>query len=111
MLKIKRRHQLRDLDTLMTVVQAGGMRKAAEPLHLSQPAVSKAVSELEETLGVTLLDRSRRGAEATPYGHALLRRTKTVFDERHGALRGFKHLANPQGERCTSAALRRSTLA
>ena len=40
---MKRRVRLRDLDTLLAVVQAGGMRKAALELHLSQPAVSKAM--------------------------------------------------------------------
>jgi DNA-binding transcriptional LysR family regulator len=58
--KIKRHLKLKDLDVLMAVVQAGGMGKAAHRLNLSQPAVSKAVADLEETLGVRLLDRSGR---------------------------------------------------
>ncbi|WP_374101824.1 LysR family transcriptional regulator [Burkholderia sp. LMG 13014] len=37
------------------------MRKAAEQLHMSQPAVSKAIADLEGLLGVRLLDRSRHG--------------------------------------------------
>ena len=59
--RLKRRLKLRDLDTLMAVVQAGGMRKAADALHMSQGAVSKAIGELESVLGVRLLERSARG--------------------------------------------------
>ena len=107
MSKVRRRLRLRDLDTLLTVVQNGGMRKAAEQLHLSQPAVSKAVRELEQTLGVTLLARGRRGVEATPHGMALVKRTVAVFDELQSALRELEHLSDPEGERSISAAWRR----
>lgn len=62
------------------------MRKAAETLHLSQAAVSKAVAELEALLGVKLLDRSAKGVEPTVFGAALLRRGRVIFDElRQGA--------------------------
>jgi hypothetical protein len=49
----------------MAVVAAGGMGKAADKLNVSQPAISKAIADLEHTLGVRLLDRSRRGVEPT----------------------------------------------
>ena len=97
MAKVRRRMRLRDLDTLMAVVQTGGMRRAAQQLHLSQPAVSKAVRELEQALGVMLLDRSRRGVEVTPFGRAIVGRTKAMFDELEGALRDIEHLVDPQG--------------
>lgn len=79
--KLKRRLELRDMDTLMAVARAGGMRKAAEALHMSQPAVSKAIAQLEDALGVPLFDRSARGVTPTPYGQARLRRGVAVFDE------------------------------
>src|SRR3989442_12588575 len=94
---LKRRVKLRDLDTLMTVVSVGGMRKAAEQLHLSQPAVSKAVAELENTLGVTLLDRSRRGVAVTSFGQALIKRAAVMFDELQQGARELEHLADPYG--------------
>ncbi len=93
--RLKRRLRLRDLDTLASAVHFGGMHKAAEALHLSQPAVTKAIHELEDILGVPLLERGRRGVEATPYGLALVRRSKVVFDELEGALREIEHLADP----------------
>ena len=62
---------LRDLDILMAVIETGSMGKAASRLNISQPAVSKAIVELEDALGVQLVDRGRRGVAPTPYGLAL----------------------------------------
>ena len=95
--RLNRKIRLRDLDTLVAVVRTGGVRKAAEFLHLSQPAVSRAISDLEASLGVVLLDRSRRGVAVTPFGEALLRRTATVFDELQMAVDEIEHLADPSG--------------
>jgi DNA-binding transcriptional LysR family regulator len=92
---IRRRLKLRELDILMAVVHAGGMRKAADHLHMSQPAVSKAIADLEHTLGVTLLDRSPRGVEPTQYGQALLKRGLAVFDELKQGVEDIEFLANP----------------
>ena len=50
--------KLRDLNVLLTVARCGSMGKAAAELALSQPAISKAIAEMEFTLGVRLLDRS-----------------------------------------------------
>ena len=63
--RIGRRVRLRDLHILLTVVQTGSMAKAAQRLSISQSAVSKAISDLEYTLRVRLLDRSPRGVEPT----------------------------------------------
>lgn len=48
---------------------------------MSQPAVSKAIADLERTLVVRLLHRGRRGAEPTPYGTVLVRHGFAMFDE------------------------------
>ena len=93
--RLKRRVKLRDLDTLMAVAQAGGMRKAAEQLHMSQPAVSKAIAELEGALGVRLLDRTSKGVEPTVYGRALLRRGQVIFDELRQGVNEIGFLAEP----------------
>lgn len=94
--RTRRRVRLRDLETLVAVVQAGGMRKAAGELNMSQPAVSKAMRELEDTLGLQLLERGRRGVAPTPFGDALVRRSKAVVDEVQNALRELAHLADPE---------------
>jgi len=94
--RTRRRLKLRELDILMAVVQMGGMRKAADHLHMSQPAVSKAIADLERTLGVTLLDRSPQGVEPTHYGRALLKRGVAVFDELKQGVQEIEFLSNPE---------------
>jgi DNA-binding transcriptional LysR family regulator len=93
--QIRRRLKLRDLDVLMAVVAAGGMGKAADKLNVSQPAISKAIADLEHTLGVRLLDRSRRGVEPTSYGLALIKRGTAVFDELRQSVNDIDYLADP----------------
>src|SRR3954463_6978049 len=72
--RIERRISLHDLRVLMSVVQAGSMGKAAKHLATSQPAISRSISDLENALGVRLLDRGPQGIEPTRYGRALLKR-------------------------------------
>jgi DNA-binding transcriptional LysR family regulator len=93
--RVRRRLKLRDVDILLAVIQSGSMGKAARALDMSQPAVSKAVAELEHTLGVRLLDRSRQGAEPTPYGRALIKRGVAMFDELQQGVRDIASLADP----------------
>ena len=59
--RIERRLKLHELRVLMSVVDGGSMGKAAKRLATSQPAVSRAIADLEYSLGVRLLDRGPRG--------------------------------------------------
>ena len=92
---IKRRLKLRDIDILMAVIQAGSMGKAAGRFNMTQSAVSKVIADLEQTLGVQLLDRSRRGVEPTPHGLALTKRGVTVFDELRQGIQDLDFLSDP----------------
>jgi len=93
--RIKRRLKLRDIDILMAVIQAGSMGKAAGRFNMTQPAVSKVIAELEQTLGVQLLDRSRRGVEPTPHGLALTKRGVAIFDELRQGVQDLDFLSDP----------------
>jgi DNA-binding transcriptional LysR family regulator len=93
--RFARRLKLRDLLLLDTVVRWGNMAKAAEQLHLSQPAVSKAIAEMEQTLGARLLDRGRQGVQATPQGMILLQRSLAIHDELRQGLAEIASLADP----------------
>jgi len=93
--RIGRRLRLRDLHILSTVVQWGGMAKAASHLAMSQPAVSEAIANLEGALGVRLLDRTPRGVEPTLYASALLKRGLVVFDELRQGIKEIEFLADP----------------
>jgi DNA-binding transcriptional LysR family regulator len=93
--RIRRRLRLRDLDTLITVAQYGSMAKAAAQLSVSQPAVSKAMAEMEHTLGVRLLDRTAQGVEPNLYGRALLKWAQAVFDDVRQGVKEIEFLADP----------------
>jgi DNA-binding transcriptional LysR family regulator len=93
--RIGRRLKLRDLHLLMTVVRCGSMAKAAADLGVSPPAVSKAVADMEHTLGLRLLDRGRSGIAPTSYGQALVRRGLIIFDELKQGVDELAFLADP----------------
>jgi DNA-binding transcriptional LysR family regulator len=79
--RVDRLVKLRDLHILIALAESGSMSRAAKQLAISQPVVSKAIADLEHTLGVRLLDRTSRGVEPTVYGRALLNCGIAVFDE------------------------------
>src|SRR5271167_393232 len=93
--RIGRRLKLRDLHVYFTVVQCGGMAKAAAQLGVSQPTVSEVIADLEHIFGVRLLDRSWQGVEPTMYGNALLKRGIAAFDELKQSGRDIEFLADP----------------
>src|SRR5436190_2842033 len=93
--RVSRRLKLSDLRMLLTIVQWGSMSKAAVHLNLSQSAVSKALGELERTMGVRLLDRTLQGVEPTVYGKALINRATAIFDEVRQGVKDIEFLADP----------------
>jgi DNA-binding transcriptional LysR family regulator len=93
--RIGRRIKLRDLHLFQAVVQAGSMTKAAGQLAISVPVVSKAIAELEHTVGVPLLDRRAQGVEPTAYGRALIRRSLAAFDELRQGVKDIEFLSDP----------------
>ncbi|MCP5149289.1 MAG: LysR family transcriptional regulator [Ectothiorhodospiraceae bacterium] len=77
---------LRALEVFDAVAAAGGMRAAAERLHVTQPAVSQQVHRLESVLGVELVRRVPGGVELTDAGRRLAARTGPAFAALHGAI-------------------------
>jgi len=86
-------HQLR---VFAAVAEQGGFSRAAAALRVSQPAVSKAVHELERHIGMPLFDRSGRTLRRTAAGEALYARARELFgveqmaEEELRALRGLE---------------------
>ncbi|HWL64306.1 MAG TPA: LysR family transcriptional regulator [Steroidobacteraceae bacterium] len=66
---------------LAAVVDAGGFAQAAARLHRSQSAISYAISQLQRSLGVQLLEIRGRKAELTAAGATLLRRSRSIVDQ------------------------------
>jgi DNA-binding transcriptional LysR family regulator len=65
----------------VAVAELASFTRAAEALHLAQPAVSQQVKRLERDLGVSLLTRSTRRVALTPAGERLLVRARSVLEE------------------------------
>jgi DNA-binding transcriptional LysR family regulator len=68
------------LEYIQVVTRLGSLRRAAEALHLSQPALSEAVRNLERELGVDLLERRHSGAKISTVGRELLPYIETVLE-------------------------------
>lgn len=79
--RLGRQVKLRELRVLVAVAEQGSFRKAARELHLTQPAVTAAIGELEHSLGVRLFDRTSRGATLTTHGSSLVKRASAIFGE------------------------------
>ena len=65
--------ELRHLRSFQTVAEELSFARAAERLRVSQPALSRAVKEIEAALGAEVLERSRHFVRLTPAGAVLLR--------------------------------------
>src|SRR3984957_7735729 len=83
--------EVRQLRYFVTVAECEHFGRAAEALHIVQPAGSKQVARLERELGLTLLGRSRRRARITPDGQAFLAHARR-------ALRGIDRAAAAAGD-------------
>jgi DNA-binding transcriptional LysR family regulator len=68
------------LEYVAAIARLGSFRRAAEELHISQPALSETVRNLERELGVDLLDRHRSGARVSDEGRELLPHIVNVLD-------------------------------
>lgn len=95
---VMERPTLRQLEYFVAVAEEGTFVAAAERVHVSQPALSAQIAELEQRLGLTLFERGRHGATVTPEAVALVVAARRVLDEadqlarlasdRHGDLVG-----------------------
>ena len=92
-----------------TVARTGSFSRAAEVLHISQPAISKSVRDFELQVGCRLLDRGPQGVRPTREGEALARHATTLFaieraaEEELTAMRGLHQGALRVGASTTIA--------
>jgi DNA-binding transcriptional LysR family regulator len=92
---IGRRIKLRDLRVLLAVAEARSISRAAELLAISHPVVSRTISELEQTLGARLFDRSSQGVSLTMHGQAFLECGVAVFDDLRSGVQRLEFLSDP----------------
>jgi DNA-binding transcriptional LysR family regulator len=72
--------RVEQLEYIRAVTRLGSLRRAAEELHLSQPALSETVRNLERELGVELLERRQSGAKISAAGQEMLPHIETVLE-------------------------------
>lgn len=82
-----------NLKAFLEVAESGSFSLAAEKLHLTQPAVSKRVAQLEDQLDTALFDRIGRKVSLTEAGEALLPHARNVQLELQAAERSVRDLA------------------
>jgi DNA-binding transcriptional LysR family regulator len=84
---------LNDLQAFRAVAELSNFRKAAEALHVSQPAFSRRIEKLEEALGVQLLERTTRRVSLTSVGRDFDRKVQQLLDDLDHTLLGIRGVA------------------
>jgi DNA-binding transcriptional LysR family regulator len=71
--------ELRHLRYFIAVAELRSVRAASEHLHVTQPAISRQIQDLEEAIGATLFERTPRGLKLTPAGIAYLNEARDIL--------------------------------
>lgn len=98
--------RLREIEVFVAVAEAGNFAKAGERLRLSPPAVTRAVSSLEDRLGARVFNRTTRSVAITDAGRAFLERAKHILSELDEAEKeAAGETAMPQGQLSLTASV------
>jgi len=89
---------LRRLRYFVKVAEAGSLTRAAQALHVAQPALSQQIRGLEEELGVQLLTRGPRGVALTEAGGRLLDEARHIFEGIKVGIERVKGGPEPEGQ-------------
>lgn len=82
----------------VNIAELGNLSKAAERLHIVQPALSQSIKRLEEELGVSLFNRSRKGMELTEAGQLFLKSAYGILNQFNRAKENISAIGeNPKG--------------
>jgi len=84
---------LNDLLAFRAVAELSNFRKAADAVHISQPAFSRRIDKLEQALGVRLLERTTRRVSLTVVGRDFARKVEQLLDELDHTLLGIRGVA------------------
>jgi len=84
---------LNDLLAFRAVAEMSNFRKAAEMVHISQPAFSRRIDKLEQALGVRLLERTTRRVNLTTVGRDFARKVQQLLDDLDNTLLGIRGVA------------------
>lgn len=82
--------ELRHLRHLSALAEHGNFSRAAEAVHITQPALSRSIQALEAVVGAPLFDRNRNGIEPTEMGRLLLRHARSFQTTSNDLLREIR---------------------
>jgi DNA-binding transcriptional LysR family regulator len=85
---------LRQLEHVVALAESGSFARAAQRVHLTQPALSRSIRAIEDELEIVLFDRTTREVRITPAGQIAVQRAKRVLFEARGLLRDVDMLKN-----------------
>ena len=90
---------LEKLRLFLVVLEEGSLRRAAERLHLSQPAITRQLRLLEHELGGRVLERTSAGVRPTNGGHAVAERAKSLLANYDSTVAEMRRLIRGESER------------
>ena len=90
--------KLSQLRVLVALHESGSLQETSRRLHVSQPALSRALKELEDELGVPLLARSNKGASLTAYGLSLLGHARSALESVRRARQDVDDMRDQMGQ-------------
>src|SRR4029453_8068619 len=82
--------ELRHLRYFVRVAEAENVSRAALKLHISQPAVSRQVRDLEDEIGLPLLKRAGKSVRLTEAGRVFLKEARAILERTDEALRNVR---------------------
>ncbi len=94
---------LADLEAFVAVAGTSNFGRAAQAVHLSQPALSRRIAKLEDALGVKLFDRTTRSVSLTAVGREFSRKAREMLDGLEEALLGIEDIAATRAGEVTVA--------
>src|SRR5438067_4935373 len=97
--------KLDQLQAFVTVARLGSFTRAAKALHLSQPAVSTQIRNLEDVLGARLFDRNTRSVALAPFGKELAPALERILHDIDALATGARERATTPHGIVTVAAL------
>ena len=97
--------EILDLRAFLSVVELESFHRAADALHLSQPALSRRIQKLEQAIGAPLLERTTRHVSPTALGTELLPLVRRMLEEFDGSLFAVRDIGANRGGLVTIACL------
>ncbi|MEY9323955.1 LysR family transcriptional regulator [Sinorhizobium fredii] len=97
--------EILDLRAFLSVVELESFHRAADALHLSQPALSRRIQKLEQVIGAPLLERTTRHVSATALGTELVPLVRRMLEEFDGSLFAVRDVGSNRGGLVTIACL------